>query len=236
MSEDRPDRVVTFDCYGTLIDFDLNGATRAALGDVVDRAGVDWEGFLHDFMVMRWQGIMEEYQPYRSVLRRCLRHTMSLHRLEYREVYGDSLIAAIPEFRAFPDVPPALAKLQPSYRLAIISNSDDELMYENVKRLGVEFDYVITAEQSRSYKPNAPMFKYALRAIGLPIDRVTHVAQGYEYDIIPTASMGMRRIWVNRRGRRGRSQEMPYEEIPDLSGLPELLGVSARDATSGTVG
>jgi 2-haloacid dehalogenase len=225
----RPKQVITFDCYGTLLNFDIDGTTRQLIGDVAERGGVEWETLRRDFATMRWQAIMLPILPYKTLLKRCLEHAMSLHRLEYREKYGDALVEAVKTYEPHPDVVPALELLQPHYQLAIISNSDDDLIRENAKHIGVPFDYLITAEAARCYKPNEPTFRYAFEQIGLPPEAITHVAQGYEYDIMPMAKLGIRRIWVNRAGRKvGRPKEMPYDELPDFTGLPGLLGVATE--------
>lgn len=187
--------------------------------------GVDEAEFLRDFQVMRFQAVLEAYRPYKEVLRASLEHAMRLHGLPYRSDDGEALVAAVPTFGPFPDVPAALGRLKETYQIAIISNTDDDLIAGNVERIGVHFDYVITAEQARAYKPTRAAFEYALRVTGRTPDQVTHVAQGFEYDIIPTHGLGMRRIWVNRSGRRGSAAYMPYEEITDLSPLPALLGL-----------
>jgi len=219
------DKVVTFDCYGTLIDFDLNRVVRATLKDRLRIDGVDEAEFLRDFRVMRFQAVLEPYRPYKEILAVSLEHAMRLHGLPYRTEDGSALVAAVPTFGPFPEVPAALARLKESYKIAIISNTDDDLISDNVERIGVYFDYVITAEQARAYKPSREAFEYALRVTGRTSDQVIHVAQGFEYDIIPTYGLGMRRFWVNRSGRRGSSAFMPYEEIPDMSRLPALLGL-----------
>ena len=154
-----------------------------------------------------------------------LEHAMRLHGLPYRTEDGDALVAAVPTFGPFPEVPAVLTKLKEKYQIAIISNTDDDLLRGNVERIGVDFDFVITAEQARAYKPQRQAFEYALRTVGRAADQVIHVAQGFEYDIIPTHGLGMRRIWINRSGRRGSNAFMPYEEIPDMSRLPRLLGL-----------
>ncbi|HLW48064.1 MAG TPA: haloacid dehalogenase type II [bacterium] len=215
--------LVTFDCYGTLVAFDLDRVVRASLNERLRMDGVDEVEFLRDFRVMRFQAVLEAYRPYKDVLRASLEHAMRLHGLPYRREDGDALVAAVPAFGPFPDVPPALARLKERYRIAIISNTDDDLIRGNVERIGVHFDYVITAEQARAYKPSRAAFDYALRVTGRTPDQVIHVAQGFEYDIIPTHGLGMRRVWINRSGRRGSSAYLPYEELPDLARLPALL-------------
>jgi 2-haloacid dehalogenase len=219
------DKIVTFDCYGTLVDFDLNRVVRAALKDRFRIGGVDEAEFLHDFRVMRFQAVLEPYRPYKEILAVSLEHAMRLHGLPYRTEDGRALVAAVPTFGPFPEVPAALARLKEKYKIAIISNTDDDLISHNVERIGVHFDYVITAEQARAYKPSREAFEYALRVTGSAPGHVIHVAQGFEYDIVPTHGLGMRRIWVNRSGRRGSDAFMPYEEIPDMSRLPALLGL-----------
>lgn len=217
---------ITFDCYGTLVDFDLNHVTRGILGDRLRIDGVDEAAFLDDFRVMRFQAVLEPYRPYRDLLRATLDQAMRLHGMPFRPADGDALVAAVPEFGPFPEVPAALKRLKQRYRLAIISNTDDDLIRGNVERIGVEFDFVITAQQARAYKPQRDAFEFALRTVRRTPDQTIHVAQGFEYDIIPTHGLGMRRIWINRSGRRGSSAFLPYDELPDMSRLPSLLGLS----------
>lgn len=221
----NPD-TVTFDCYGTLVDFDLNRVTRGILGDRLRIDGVDGAEFLDDFRVMRFQAVLEPYRPYGDLLRATLEHAMRLHGLPYRAADGDALVAAVPTFEPFPEVPDVLRRLKEKYRIAIISNTDDNLIRGNLERIGVGFDFVITAEQARAYKPRREVFEFALRTVGRTPAQVVHVAQGFEYDIMPAREFGMRRIWINRSGRRGSSAFMPYEELPDMSRLPSLLGLS----------
>jgi len=217
--------VITFDCYGTLVDFDLDRVVRNTLKEHLSTDGVDEAEFLRDFRVMRFQAVLEQYRPYKQLLCETLEQAMRLHGVPYRNADGDALVAAVPTFGPFHEVPGVLTRLKEKYHIAIISNTDDDLIRGNVERIGVDFDFVITAEQARSYKPQRAAFDFALRAVGRTADQVIHVAQGFEYDIMPTHGLGMRRIWINRSGRRGSSAFMPYEELPDMSRLPALLGV-----------
>ena len=219
------DKIVTFDCYRTLIDFDLEGAVRAIAGDRIREIGVDEAAFLQDLRAMRFQAALQEYRPYREILRTTLRHGMLLHGIPYRDEDGDALVQAVPRFEPFPEVPGVLRALKWRYPVAIITNSDDDLIAHSVRNIGVDFDHVVTAEQARAYKPRAEAFEHAFRVLDSAPENVIHVAQGWEYDIVPTHRYsGMRRIWVNRYGRRGSDAYRPYEEIPDLSVLPALLG------------
>ncbi|NUU22180.1 MAG: haloacid dehalogenase type II [Streptomycetaceae bacterium] len=218
-------QIVTFDAYATLINFELAPTTLKVLADRLDLDGLDVDEFLDDFRVMRFQAVLEAYRPYHEVLHSSLRNAMRLHGLEYRESDGDALVEAVPTFGPWPEVPDALRALKKKYEIAIISNTDDDLIARNVENIGVEFDYVITAQQAKAYKPDRQTFEYAFQTMDVDPSQVIHVAQGWEYDHIPTRDLGLqRRVWINRYGRRGSSDYQPYDELPDLSGLPALLG------------
>ena len=109
--------------------------------------------------------------------------------------------------------------------LAIISNTDDAIVAGNVARIGVAFDHVITAEQVGAYKPSPVIFAYALRVLGCGPHEVLHVAQGFEYDVVAAHDLGWNRVWINRYGKTGDPTFGPYVELPDLGGLPGLLGL-----------
>jgi 2-haloacid dehalogenase len=117
---------LTFDCYGTLVDFDLSAATLQALGTRAD--GIDVTAFLKDFETFRYEAVLGEYVPYREVLRRSLAEAMELYGMEYRAEDGEAIIAAVPTFGPFPDVPLAREKLGERFRLVIISNTEDDLI------------------------------------------------------------------------------------------------------------
>ncbi|MFF7735717.1 MULTISPECIES: HAD-IA family hydrolase [unclassified Streptomyces] len=217
--------IVTFDAYATLINFELGPTTLKVLEDRLDLDNLDVDEFLDDFRVMRFQAVLEAYRPYHEILPSSLRNAMRLHGLEYRDSDGDALVDAVPTFGPFPEVPDALRKLKTKYEIAIISNTDDNLIARNVENIGVDFDYVITAQQAGAYKPDRQTFKHAYRTMGVEPSQVIHVAQGWEYDHIPTRDLGLkRRVWINRYGRKGSADYQPYDELPDLSGLPKLLG------------
>jgi len=125
----------------------------------------------------------------------------------------------------YPEVPAALERLRTRCKLAIITNSDDDIIASNVRNIGVPVDHVITAEQAQAYKPSPVIFDYALRQLGCGPEEILHVAQGFEYDIVPGHDLGWNRVWINRYGKPGDPAYGPYQELPDLSGLPALLGL-----------
>jgi 2-haloacid dehalogenase len=214
---------VTFDCYDTLVEFPIDQTTRQILGDRL--AGIDQDAFFQAFERNRFQGILGPYRPYHEVLRRSLAEAMSQFGIAYRDEDGVALVAAISTWGPFPDVPPALERLRHRCKLAIISNSDDDIIAGNVRRIGVPIDHVITAQQARAYKPSPVVFAYALRTLGCDPGDIVHVAQGFDYDIMPLHDLRWTRVWINRYGKTGDPAYGPYHELPDLSGLPALLGI-----------
>jgi 2-haloacid dehalogenase len=216
-------KFITFDCYDTLVEFAIEDATRAILGDRL--AGVPKDDFFQEYDEIRFQAILEPFRPYHEVLRTTLAEAMRRYGLSYRDEDGEALVAAVSTWGPFPDVPPALERLRQKCKLVIISNSDDAIIAGNVHRIGVPFDHVITAEQAKAYKPSPVIFHYALQVLGCDASELLHVAQGFYYDIVPGHQLGWNRVWINRYGKVGDPAYGPYQELPNLSALPDLLGL-----------
>ncbi|MFC4564183.1 haloacid dehalogenase type II [Nocardiopsis mangrovi] len=221
--------VVTFDCYRTLVDFDLNRATLPIVRDRLDEVGVDHDEFLDNLRVMRFQAVAQPYRRYADIVRQTLETCMLLHGVEFRDEDHERLMDSARRFPAFPEVPAALRRLKEGgYQIAIITNSDDDLIPYHLAAIGVEFDHVVTAEQAGAYKPRDQAFQHLFSVLPQSLDQITHAAQGWEYDIMPTRKYGIRRVWVNRYGRKGSEFYRPYDEIADLAGLPPLLGIEVE--------
>ncbi|HEU0113581.1 MAG TPA: haloacid dehalogenase type II, partial [Thermomicrobiales bacterium] len=214
---------ITFDCYDTLVEFPIDEVTRRILGARASAIALD--DFFGAFETLRFERTLGPYLPYRDLLRQTLAEAMRRFGLPYADADGNALVAAIPTFGPFPDAPPALARLRRRCKLAIVSNTDDDIVAGNARRIGVPFDAVITAEQARAYKPSPAVFAYVLRRLGCAKEDVLHVAQGFDYDIMPAHDLGWSRVWINRYGKTGDPAFGPYRELPDLSGLPALLGL-----------
>ena len=216
---------ITFDCYDTLVECPIGEVSLDIIGARAE--DVDRERFLADFETLRYDTTTHgSYRPYRNVLRDTLAQIMQTYGLPYRDEDGDALVAAVPTWGPFPDVPPALERLREAgVKLAIITNSDIDLMSRNVANIGVPIDRVVTAEQAGAYKPSLATFACALNQLGCEPADLLHVAQGFEYDIVPAHALGWERVWINRYGKTGDAAYGPYHELPDLSGLPGLLGL-----------
>jgi 2-haloacid dehalogenase len=223
-------RALTFDCYGTLIDWESGLLT--ALRPILDRYRVEIE----DERVLQMHARLEpaaqrgEYRSYREILGSVVEGIG--RELGFTPAPDEiaSLADSVPGWAAFPDTVDALRRLKRRFSLAIISNIDDDLIAGSVRQLGVEFDHVITSQQVRSYKPSLNNFERAVDRIGLSPDAIVHVAQSLFHDIVPATEIGLTTVWVNRRkGRPGfgatpAAEARPDLEVSDLATLALLIG------------
>jgi 2-haloacid dehalogenase len=225
--------VLSFDCYGTLIDWEAGIA--AGLRRVLDPRGVvaGDEDLLERYA--RHEAAVEAgpYLPYREVLVRSLRGVCAELGVEPTETEAAAFGGSVGEWPAFADSPDALAALAGRFRLAVITNCDDDLFAASNRRLGVTFDWVITAQQVGSYKPRPRSFEVALERIGLPRERILHVAQSLFHDHVPAKRLGLATAWVDRRhDRPGSGATPPATVTPDLAvpDLASLARLAAADA------
>jgi 2-haloacid dehalogenase len=223
--------VLTFDCYGTLIDWETG--IWAALGPILanHQVHVSPDTALELYGELEAEAERGEYREYRSVLRAVLEGFGAC--LGFTPTPSELLNfpASVKDWPAFPDSPPALQALKTKYKLAIISNIDDDLFAFSAQRLQVQFDWVVTAQQARSYKPSLNNFRLAFDRIGAPQTKILHVAQSLFHDIAPARALGLSTVWVNRRhGKAGPgatppAQAQPDLEVPDLRTLGRTIGL-----------
>ena len=221
----------SFDCYGTLIDWETG--ILVALTPVLKRHTVDVEPECVLKLYARFEAEQEAepYQPYRDVLRNVTAELASELGFTPTEVDLNALCDSVTNWPPFPDTVEALARLKRHYRLVVISNVDDSLFEQTAKRLYVSFDEVITAEQVGSYKPCHRNFEFVLHRIGVPAEQVLHVAQSLYHDHRPAKALGFTTVWVNRTSRLpGIGLTLPAEVVPDLEvsdlqSLVELMGL-----------
>ncbi len=220
-------RVATFDCYGTLIDWEGGAAAFLyQLGLRHEDPRLDRGQVLRD----RWEAIQfgllaGPWRPYRDVLARSLEAFCEERGWPYRKKDGDAFVRSMRAWQPFPDTRPALlqAKAQ-GLRLVILSNTDGDIIAHSLRHLELPFDDVITAEDVGAYKPADEVFEYALARIDEAPERILHVAFGFKYDIAPAQRLGLRTAWVNRHAEAAPGTERPDHEWRDLWGLAELVG------------
>ncbi|MBZ5657076.1 MAG: haloacid dehalogenase type II [Acidobacteriia bacterium] len=216
---------ISFDCYGTLIDWEsgILPTLRAVLNhhkqNPSDAAMLELYG---EFEADAEAG---PYQSYRRVLESVVQRFGKHFCFTPAPDELRSLHESVPSWLPFPDTVAALRQLQKRYKLAVISNIDDDLFAETRKHLGVEFDFVITAQQARSYKPSLNNFQLALRGMGLAPDRLLHAGQSIYHDVGPAQSLGIASVWVNRKSARPgvgavrAAAGRPDLEVPDVASL-----------------
>jgi 2-haloacid dehalogenase len=205
-------RWVSFDCYGTLIDW--NAGIRAELVRVFgeDRA---------DDQLRRYHELEPELEAdgtltYREVM------TEAMRRLGAPEGEEAGLADSLPSWQPFPEVAASLAELRRrGWRLAILSNSDPDLIAASKERLGVPFDETVVASEIGSYKPGLAHWREFADRSGVDPARHVHVAQSHFHDIVPATELGLANVWINRLGER--HEPAPTRELPDLTSLPDVL-------------
>jgi 2-haloacid dehalogenase len=207
------DRWATFDCYGTLIDW--NAGIRAELARVFgdDRAAA---------LLERYHEVEPELErenparPYREIL------TEAMRRLGAPPGEEEGLARSLPEWPAFPEAQAALYEAHDSgWKLAILSNTDRDLLDASIERLGVPIDHSVVAGEIGSYKPAHRHWERFFEDTGADRRRHVHVAQSHFHDIVPANQLGLRSVWVNRRGESG--EPPPTRELPDLTRLAAVL-------------
>ena len=209
--------VLTFDCYGTLIDWEAG--LLAALRRILEPRGIEASD---DQLLERYaahEGALEAgpYLRYREVLARAADSVCAELGIQPTSRELATFGGSVADWPAFPDSSDALAALQRRFALAVITNCDDDLFAASNRRLGITFDFVITAQQVGAYKPSRRNFEVAFERLDRPRDRILHVAQSLYHDHVPAKALGLTTVWVNRRhDRPGSGATPPADATPDL--------------------
>lgn len=211
-------KVLTFDCYGTLIDWETGilEALKPILKDVANGE------------ILRVYGTLEpraergKFKNYKTVLRMVAR---GFGKHFDARVPENCLVNSICDWKPFPDTVDALHRLRTRFKLAVISNTDHDIFVRTERRLGVRFDWKILSEDVKAYKPSLKNFQYALKKIGLPKEQILHVAQSAYHDIVPANRLGIKSALVDRsrHGTTPPAVARPDLTVPDLKSLCKLL-------------
>ncbi len=218
---------LTFDCYGTLIDWEtgLLAGLRAVL-EAHGMSGSD-DALLETYAGIEAAAEAGPYLRYRKVLGLGLRGVCNAYGIEPSDTEVTAFGGSVADWPAFADSAAALARLQARYRLGVITNCDDDLFAASNTRLGVDFDWVITAQQAQGYKPRIANFELAFERIDVPRERILHVAQSLFHDHVPAKALGMTTVWIDRRhDRPGSGATPPADAVPDLV-FPDMASFAA---------
>jgi len=219
---------ISFDCYGTLIDWEsgILGYLRPLLEQKNQQVT---DGEILDFYSEFEPRNQQVYKPYREVLAGVVRDFASQFDFEVRDEEIAGLAESIREWKPFPDTVPALQQIKGRYKLAVLSNIDDDLFALTAPQLGVEFDLVVTARQVQSYKPSLRNFETLLQRLPVSKERLLHAAESLYHDVVPAHALGIATAWVNRRqGKPSAATKLvdaqPDIEVPTVGALAVRLG------------
>ena len=218
---------LSFDCYGTLIDWEsgilryLRPLLRSKSRDVSDEQILN----LYSESEPRQQDLA--YRSYREVLSSVVGDFGREFHIDFTGSEASGLADLIRGWEPFPDTVPALKRLKSKYKLAVLSNIDDDLFAFTAPKLGVELDCVVTAQQVQSYKPSLRNFEILLDRPQIDKGRLLHVAESLYHDVIPAQVLGIATVWVNRRqGRPAAATRLvaahPDLEVPTVAALADL--------------
>ena len=221
---DGPYRLLTFDCYGTLIDW--AGGIRAGLSLLLDEAGVKattdevYEAYLPIEMDLQ----KPPWRPYADLLQQAVVQLGSRFGFEVNDENRRALVDSLPAWAPFRDTNDALKRLKAKYRLAVLSNIDHDLFARTAEHFDVEFDWIVTAEDVKAYKPAPDHFNRIVELCGCPSAEILHVAQSLYHDIVPCTKLGRPAVWINRRNERNDTGAEPLAVFPTLAALADALG------------
>jgi 2-haloacid dehalogenase len=218
---------LTFDCYGTLIQWD-EGLIAAVMQILVKQqnTNVDATTLIHAYD--KYEHELEGHKPHRlfkDVAGTGLKLAMEQLNLSYSQTDIEILTGGISRMPPFPEVIGALRSLKAQgFKLCIISNTDDAIIAGNVEQMGGYIDRVITAQQAQCYKPHRQIFEHAHNALGVTQDQIVHICASPHLDLAAARDMGFRCIWIDRRtGRKPLSNYTPNKVFPTLDRVPEFF-------------
>ena len=211
---------LTFDCYGTLVDW-RTGLTRSLRGLFGSPADGRMDELFAAYLETEAEVEAEPYRSYPEVLRQVAGRLAERFSFQLPAERADDLARSLPDWPLFADTNEALVSLKQRFRLGILSNIDRDLFAQTARRLDVAFDFVVTAEDVRSYKPGHAHFERLLSEHAEP-ERVVHVAQSLFHDGVPTGELGIAYVWINRYNDVNTARVQPLGEYADLKSFAKV--------------
>ncbi|NDL62225.1 haloacid dehalogenase type II [Acerihabitans arboris] len=216
-------KYITFDCYGTLIKFEMAEAARAVFAERVDRDAMPF--FLKDFAAFRLDEVLGAWKPYDRVVGNAIRRACDKWRVECGQADCDAINTAITTWGPHPDVPAGLAKVAGEFPLVLLTNSMNALIKYHVPRLGAPIHKVFTSEQAGAYKPQMKAFDYMLGQLDCGPGDILHVSSSLRYDLMTAHDMGIKHKVFVARGHEPSTPYYGYTEINDIGGLAAVVGL-----------
>ena len=225
MSVNNVKRWLTFDCYDTLVRYTESKSatmteiisTKGGTKDIVDSA---WSVFQSSERRLQ----TEEFLPLNQVLKKSLKFALNEIGFESTTSDEDKMLLAVKGADPFPEVNQVLSELKQDYKIAILSNSEPDIIRFNIAKIGVAFDEVVLASEAKCYKPAAGMFNELIKRLNEDPKNITHIAQSFYHDMRTAKDLGFgRRIWINRYKKQGDFSYKPDAEVSDMRRLHEQL-------------
>ncbi|QGY29681.1 haloacid dehalogenase type II [Pantoea cypripedii] len=216
-------KYITFDCYGTLINFDMAGAAERCFRQRV--APEAMLAFTTDFARYRMDEVLGAWKPYYDVVSNALQRACHKWGVQWDKADSDFIYTDCATWGPHADVPAGLAKVAQEFPLVLLSNSMKDLLPHHIPRLGAPIHMAITAEEVGAYKPQMKGFEYMLEKLDCRPDEILHVSSSLRYDLMTCHDMGItNKVWVNR-GHDPANPAYGYTEIKDIGGLPAVVGL-----------
>lgn len=216
-------KFITFDCYGTLIRFDMAGAAQRCFNDRIDPN--DMHAFTTDFSSYRLDEVLGAWKPYYDVVSNAIQRTCKKWGVRWDKADSDFIYTDCASWGPHPDVPAGLAKVATAFPLVLLTNSMKDLIPHHIPRLGAPIHMTITAEEAGAYKPQMKGFEYMLDRLGCGPEEILHVSSSFRYDLMTAHDLGIKnKVWVNR-GHEPANPYYQYTEINDIGGLPGVVGL-----------
>lgn len=225
MSVNNVKRWLTFDCYDTLVRYTESKSatmteiisTKGGTKDIVDSA---WSVFQSSERRLQ----TEDFLPLNQVLKKSLKFALNEIGFESTTSDEDKMLLAVKDADPFPEVNQVLSELKQDYKIAILSNSEPDIIRFNIAKIGVTFDEVVLASEAKCYKPAAGMFNELIKRLNEDPKNITHIAQSFYHDMRTAKDLGFgRRIWINRYKKQGDFSYKPDAEVSDMRRLHEQL-------------
>ncbi len=222
MTQFRP-KYITFDCYGTLTNFQMAEAARDLYGNQLSEDRM--LQFIRNFAAYRLDEILGDWKPYNEVVHNAIERTCKKNGVAFRDEDARMVYERVPTWGPHPDVPAGLAKVAKEIPLVILSNAMNEQIMSNVEKLGAPFHAVYTAQLAQAYKPRFRAFEYMLGQLNANPEDILHVSSSFRYDLMSAHDLGIKnKVWVNR-GHEPANPYYGYTEIKDISGLAGVVGL-----------
>ncbi|WP_233858956.1 haloacid dehalogenase type II [Paraburkholderia sp. HD33-4] len=216
-------KFITFDCYGTLIYFEMANAASALYEDRVPAERM--RAFTDAFAAYRLDEVLGAWKPYAQVVDNAIRRTCKRLSVAYREGDGHAIYDQVPGWGPHPDVTAGLAKVAREFPLVALTNAANEQIPHNIARLGVPFHAVYTAEQAQAYKPRMKAFEYMLDQLNCAPQDILHVSSSFRYDLMTAHDLGITHKVHVARGHEPLNPYYGYTEIKDIGGLAAVVGL-----------